>query len=310
MNFLKTKGYINMNNFINTTVSIRSLTLEERLALLDQRVAERLGLLLKKAMPSRERIHQLVFLLQRETESSSQDFNSKILSYYRAPFERRTKLEFLIRLELVPSDWLHSQFILNFSTAKISDAALFQTAKYFSFQFSSAIPAPRELIDPSFFFAVMIRLVSPKAHEPKSGLRLYEFVTAWETTARSRWGARHDLFFRDLRNGLKSPIQLERYPQPKISEIWVTQTDLDWLNQIRSALEDGHSLPPYPLSRGPDLGALLQIEKLVNGYNAALMKGTKLEKLDCIHQALEKECLRLLSFWGPGQSLIDMGSVG
>ena len=117
-----------MNN-LDTRVVIEAKTKAEILAEIDHRLASEIGVLLKQAAPSRERIHQLSKLMQSET--GTEDFNgvrSQVITYFKVPFERRTTGQFLRTFGVMPSPWLHSQFLLNFSMAQISDTSLAKLA--------------------------------------------------------------------------------------------------------------------------------------------------------------------------------------
>jgi len=278
------------------------ITNRQVLAELDQRISFELGLLLKKAQPTRLRVHQLTKLIQNESQNI--DFEStrrRVLSYFEIPFERRTSGQFQRTFGVQAYPWLHDQFLLNYTHAQISETSVVKLAVKIRHYLKITIAPPRDLIQADFLHLTVYKLVHPQSHQKKSGLRLYDFTLAWAELARKKWGSDYNLFFnrlvRDLRFEYGAPLSnppltMGTFEDKAGQALELTQTDLEWMKSIVEAASHNTIPLNYPLSRGPNQPATRQLDKLIRSRQR-LPEGPKAALLMIAARNLSRAYLKI-----------------
>lgn len=293
-----------MKNVIADEVVVKSKSKRQLLAELDQRITHELGYLLKGAYPSREKVHQLAKQLSREVDD--RDFETikrQVLSYFSVPFERRTAGQFMRTFGIRPYPWLHSQFLLNFCNAHVSETKIAKLAGTLRHYFLLTIEPPKELAQTDFLHLTLFKLLHPRPEQKKSGFRLSDFIDCWDQTARTKWGDKYNDYFESLSEDAdfdygapisNPPICRGSEAQEQANELEFTQTDLDWMKQILEALDIQKLPPQYPLSRGPNQPATRQLEKVVR----AIIKVKTGPKAILLTRAAQGLCTSYLQTYG------------
>jgi hypothetical protein len=293
-----------MRNVIADEVVVKSKPKRQLLAELDQRITHELGQLLKSAHPSREKIHQLAKLLSREVDD--RDFETikrQVLAYYSCPFERRTAGQFMRTFGIKPYPWLHSQFLLNFCNAHVSETKIAKLAGTLRHYFLLTIEPPKEVAQTDFLHLTLFKLLHPRPEEKKSGFRLGDFIDCWDQTARSKWGDKFNNYFESLAEDAdveygapisNPPIGRGSEAHDQANDLEFTQTDLDWMKEILEAIASQRPPPQYPLSRGPNQPATRQLEKVVR----AIIKLKNGPKVILLSKAARELCTGYLDLYG------------
>jgi hypothetical protein len=275
-------------------VLIKSKEKREMLAGLDQRVSFELSKLLKAAPPDRNRVHQLAKLLKDETGHMDLEYiKRKIFEYYVIPFERRTLGQFKATFGIHPSHWLYNQFILNFSTASITDTQLALLASKLRYFIAAALNPPKALIETDFLHLALFKLLQCRSDEKNAGLGLLDLLESWKQTSIRKWGEKYSEFFEEIdkysdfnaRTPLtKPPITRGTIDTGPGTELNLTQSELDWMRNIVAAIEQNLLPPIYPNSKGPQKPATRQIDKLIR-----ILRASKNSTVMIVLQAAAKD---------------------
>ncbi len=244
---------------------------------LNQRLSDEFEYLLKSAHPRALKKHQIArALIEEKPGLSLRELETKIHEFYSIAYERRTERQVARTFRVKPYPWLMQQFVLNFATAGVSETSMVKSAGRFRHLFRMVLSPPEEINSISFLHTVVHRITNPRWDQPTTGIDLPSFANIWRRTTWEKFGERYHLFFLDLFEKVEALPQ-NQLPRMDLgqsgedpswtSELNLTQTDLDWMNDIVVALNmDGH-LPPFPLKKGPSNPTTLRIEQLVRAAN-------------------------------------------
>jgi hypothetical protein len=255
-----------------TSVAIKTKAKSQILGEISERFTLELARLLKESHPNALKKHILMKLVHLEVPHYFEDeIRSMITSYYAIAFERRTAGQFQRTFGFRPYPWLLSQFILDFSNAEISETNLARIASSLKFSLCTHFDPPREIGQVDFIHLVIYRLLKARSHKGSSLFDVQDFLAEWRKTSHSRFGDRFDQYFDELGDEVASAehIQSTSGPVPRgtaagesAPDAELSQTDLDWLKSVLEALVSEQLPPKYPLSRGPQVKIITQIEHI------------------------------------------------
>jgi len=282
-------------------------------AIIDSRITFELSRMLKEAMPNQLKLHQLTNLMCREiTKSNFTSIKQKVLSYYQVHFQRRTDGQFLKTFGILPYPWLHSQFILNFSNAQISETQLAKLASTLRHLITLNFSPPNPIVKSDFLHLTLYKLIYPRTDRKKSGLTLKDFVLVWRSTAHSKWGNKFEFYFESIleemelnkgASATRTPISRGMLPTEQANDIELSQTDLDWMKDILASIQKQQNPPHYPLSRGPNNPTTRNLEKIVRAI-CLVQTGPNIQLLQNTARSL---CTTYLSIYGQNNEFKCLG---
>ena len=269
---------------------------------LDAKVRLEFERLLKEALPSRLRLHQLVKTFQQEApEFSYYEIESRLLELYQLPYDMRTGAVVRRKFEVRPYPWLVGQLLLNFSNAVVTETTKYKTATTLQHAITESLELPPPITSVAVLHEVVHRLVKPRSDQKKTGIRFDDFIERWRQVCFRKYGDLYDSIFTDLdhvaheasswsaRIPMASPLLVEQ----ELNPLEISQTDLDWMKVILEALEYGETPPEHPLSRGPQNPTLVRVETLVRTLR--LVPDTKQA---AIKSTVTRTCTTILKAYG------------
>jgi hypothetical protein len=112
-------------------------------------------------------------------------------------------------------------------------------------------------------------IVNPGPFDKAQDIEFDDFCGAWKRICFNLFGRRYET---DLNNVLKELQRLDHEQMllekdlQHLPRIYLTQTEIDWTQAVLAAAQESRAAPKYPLSRGPQKEALVEIEKVTQLY--------------------------------------------
>lgn len=239
---------------------------------LDVRIRGEFERLLKCAVPRpTKRYHILKALLWENGPLPRHQLDRQIFQFFLLPYPMRTERQAAKLFKVRPYPWLMEQFVLNFSSGAVSETELAKAAGRLRHNIGNVLSPPEPIMTIDLLHLVVYRATHPRWDQKNSGLALKHFVDRWKFVSFQCFGDRYSDYFDVLNRRIDSeeltapeasPSEAKEVP-PETTSLNMTQTDLDWLKAILSALEGSRRPPLYPLSRGPQSPTIKRLEQLI-----------------------------------------------
>lgn len=269
-----------------------------------QQIVQKINGLLDQAQPNSLKAYQIFKMCQSEAlwDKSYSEFSFLLETFYQVPRGERTKSQmdqFLNR----PMDFSCFESVhLGFRTAEIGQSEIRDIASWahnmlrLHYEKTSSV-ATVECLSKTIF-----ELTHPGFDEKDQDIDFEDFCLAWTKTVGSLYGQQfateHQAMLTELRQldrALKARVA--QLPRPAILDrIYLTQTEIDWVQRSLQAVTAGAGVPRYPLSKGPSKIQLIDLLKWLMLWDVAKSAQAPAlqDKAEKLRRYIQGECDWLL----------------
>lgn len=269
-----------------------------------RQIVQKVNGLLDQALPTRLKAFHIYKMCKSENlwDKSFSEFSFLLEGFYHTHPTERSKSQldqFLNR----PMDWRSFETVnLNFHTAEIGLTEVRDIASWahhmlrLHYQKNSPISSVETLSKAIF------DLTHPVYGGKDQNIDFEDFCNAWKNAVDKLYGKKfeteHEQVLADLRNLnqiLESRI-LES-SRSQLNRIYLTQTEIDWVERSLEAVTKGLKMVRYPLSKGPTKPPLIDLLKWLTLWE--ISKDVKvpmvLAKAERLRIYIQNECEDLLA---------------
>lgn len=265
----------------------------------------RIQALLDHAEPRTIKAFHLYKTCQR-AENYKEDFEKfqqVLLTFFTKPQYDRKKsdLDQYLLKPLANVDF--DEFHLTFHNAAINGLSLQELSNWTYNLMRVGLKFQTAILSQDMIHRSLHRLTNPMRHEKGEHITFRDFYQAWGTTVKSHYGDLHSADLNHIINELKWLETQEKEAEETRALhrnsrvlIYLTQTEIYWVQDVLRAVEFETVLPKYPLSRGPSKAKLCDLERTAKLYK--IVQTTKLPELllhkEKIKNTLIAQCEDLL----------------
>lgn len=260
--------------------------------------------LLDTATPTPHRAFMIYKACQTEGlwEESFEKFSHHLTAYYATPRSYRKKSDFDRHL-LRPMSKITSEIMqLNFNSAQLCSKSIQQIASWAHHVIRCGYRTESEVIAIDILDRSLQLMTQPEPGTRLDQVDFEDFCEAWQTVSRRSLGHRCDQelqgILQELREIDRQLKEAELYAKKRsvLPTIYLTQTEIDWILDVKSATLADLEVPKFPLSRGPQKQRLLELERTAMLYR--IVQRTALPELlkhrDRIRITLLHQCEGLI----------------
>lgn len=277
---------------------------------LKNKIQNAIDFLMSKSTPSKQMKFRLFKLLTRYYAYSEgyAQFEMQCSMFFSRPYSSRDQrlMRIVFGVDITTKD--ANYFILKSYDADFDPKTVAKTASAMEWIFNHENGVPKEISTLGVFLGVINRFSSTYSGT-KVELTPIDFIYKWERLCFKTYGNKFERVFKNLERvieadddkcGWSLDSYISGYQNSKIVQL--TQTQLDWINNIKDNLDHEVELPRYPLSNQIDLPQLVNINKHVILYNRLRNAESSEQwiKVDKVAESLQLLCKRAL---GEGDSM-------
>lgn len=270
-----------------------------------RQIVQKINGLLDQAMPTRLKAFHIYKMCKTENlwDKSFSEFSFLLDGFFQNHPAERSKSQidqFLNR----PMDWRSFESVsLTFRTAEISPVEIRDIASWAHHM----LRLHYEKTSPISSVDTLSKTISDLTHPGLGGkdqnIDFEDFCDAWKNAADKLYGkkfeAEHQLVLSELRN-LNRVLETRAVGFPcrnLLERIYLTQTEIDWVERSRDAVIKGVKMPRYPLSKGPQKPRLIDLLKWLTLWE--ISKTAKVpavqDKVEKLRICIQNECDDLLA---------------
>lgn len=266
---------------------------------------EKINRLLHQAEPTPLKSYHLYKACQSEDlwQQSFEDFCDKIASFFSTPSQKRKKSDLDRLLDRPLPKYLYSEFSLDFGNAMIDSFALAEIASWAHHLMRVRLKKDSLAISYQALQESLHKLTHPQPHEKVFSISFSDFCSVWRKTVHFLFGPNEEkissAIIEELQGIYSSQRALENTPVAGAShrpKIYLTQTEIDWVEDILKAIDTQSAPPTFPLSRGPEKQRLRELARTLQLFK--IVQTTKLPELlehkFKITSTLISQCQKLL----------------
>ncbi|MES2803563.1 MAG: hypothetical protein V4654_13800 [Bdellovibrionota bacterium] len=268
-------------------------------------LVQKINGLLDQAQPNSLKAFHIYKMCKNENlwDKSFSEFSYLLEGFYQTHPAERSKGQmdqFLNR----PIDWRSFETVsLTFHTAEISSNEVRDIASWAHHMLRLHYEKTSEVSSVDTLNKAIFDLTHPLLGEKDQNIDFEDFCQAWKNAADKLYGkkfeAEHQLVLSDLRilNHALESRTVDLPGRNLLDRIYLTQTEITWVERTREAVMSRVSMPRYPLSKGPDKTQLIDLLKWLTLWEIskdvkAVAVQNKVEKLRIY---IQKRCDDLLT---------------
>lgn len=234
-------------------------------------IEERINNLLEEAEPNRMKAYQIYKSCQNENlwQDSFAKFSDYLNLYFALPKSERVKSRFDIYLDRPMHKNIFEAFQLDFRNAVVNSRSLMTVASW-AHNLMRINYKNCQVISTDVMTKTLILITNPAPFEKAQDIDFEDFCAAWKNTVFRLFGKKYELDVQDLLEELKLldlELKNSERTQRFIPAIYLTQTEIDWTRAVENAAQNFKPIPHYPLTRGPQKPALVELLRVVQLYN-------------------------------------------
>ncbi|MBC7466146.1 MAG: hypothetical protein H7256_09140, partial [Bdellovibrio sp.] len=222
-------------------------------------------------------------------DKSFSEFSFLLEGFYQIPTSERTKSQidqFLNR----PMDCSSFESVhLTFRTAQINEHEIRDIASWAHNMLRLHYEKTSPVASIDLFNKAICDVIHPGFDEKDHDIDFEDFCQAWTAAVTGLYGeqfaAEHLAILselRDLDHGLKTRA-LRSVRPAMLERIYLTQTEIDWVERSLKAVNQRLEMPRYPLSKGPTKARLSELLKWL-----ILWEVTKTTKAEALQNKVQK----------------------
>ncbi|AZZ36280.1 hypothetical protein CIK05_05575 [Bdellovibrio sp. qaytius] len=270
-----------------------------------RQMVQKINGLLDQAQPNSLKAFHIYKMCKNENlwDKSYSEFSYLLSNFYQTHPAERSKSQ-MDQFLNQPMDWRSFESVkLTFRTADIGSSEIRDIASWAHHMLRLHYDKAPQFTSIDTLSKAIFDLTHPEFNEKDQDIDFEDFCDAWKSAADKLYGkkfeAEHELVLSELRNlnHLIETHALEIARRHLLNRIYLTQTEINWVEKSREAVMAGTAMPRYPLSRGPDKSQLVDLLKWltlweVSRSSKAAAVQDKVEKLRIY---IQNECDFLLA---------------
>lgn len=236
---------------------------------------KKINALLEEAEPDRMKSFHLYKTCQNENlwNKNFDDFREQLAIFFNLPQLERTKGRFDYVLNRPMHKSVFEMFQLDFRNAVVNNSSLLAVSNWahHMLRINTGLNSP--VISLDVMKKTLNSVVSPGPFDKAHDIEFDDFCGTWKRTCFHLFGRRFEADLNKVLNELKlldQEQQLLEQQKQYLPRIYLTQTEIDWTQGLLSAAQNSLDLPKFPLSRGPQKTALVEIEKVAQLYTLVM----------------------------------------
>lgn len=265
---------------------------------------EKINALLDEAEPSPAKVFQLYKSFQRESlwQGTYEQFAQNVEDFFALPKSDRSKSRFDTYLDRPMPSFLFEDFHLDFRSGLVSGRSVLDIASWAHHLIRVSLKTECVIISADVLTKTLQYITHPPLFEKALNIEFEDFCAAWKKTAFKLFGKKYDSDLEKILAELRwlhKQTQLEEKKARDgrfIPTIYLTQTEIDWIESVQKSAQDIGPIPAFPLSRGPEKQRLIDLNRTISLYR--IVQTTRLPELlvhrDNIRATLLDQCQRLL----------------
>jgi hypothetical protein len=260
--------------------------------------------LLDDLEPCPAKAFQLYKTCQRENlwNDSYEKFSSKLSDFFAIPRCDRRKSDIDCLLDR-PMDWqTYEDFHLNFHNGLVNTSSVSKMVSWAHNMMRVSLKTDSVVISLDVLGRTLNYITHPPLFEKSENIQFEDFCASWKKTVFQLFGKKYDSELNKvlselqwLNTQLKEAEKAQGRPI-SIVTIYLTQTEIDWVEAIQKAVLKNTPIPDFPMSRGPQKPRLMNLERTSKLYK--VVQTTKLPELlvhrERIYATLLDQCEQLL----------------
>lgn len=278
--------------------------LQETWNTFSRQIVQKINGLLDQAQPKPLKAFHIYKMCQSEGlwDKSFSEFSFLLENFYHThPAERSKSMvdQFLNR----PIDWRNYESLsLTFQTAEIHLSEIRDIAGWAHHMLRLRYENRSKISEIDTLTQTIFDLTHPAFGEKDQNIDFEDFCNAWKATVDKLYGkkfeAEHQAVLFDLRR-LHQQQEAQALDLPlrnKLDRIYLTQTEIDWVERVQQAVQQNLKMPKYPLSKGPTKEPLIDLLKWLTLWEVskAIKVSHLQDKIEQLRASIEKECNYLL----------------
>ncbi len=240
-----------------------------------RQIVQKINGLLDDAEPNPVKAFQLYKMCQFENlwQESFENFSDHLSDFFKVAKAERSKSDFDRYLDR-PMDFVsYEKFHLTFHSAAINSSSLRDIASWAHHMLRLHFKSDLAIFSVEALYETVYELTHPSFAEKDHDIEFEDFCVSWQQAGFKLYGKRYENFqiqiLSDLRKLHKEQTSsFERKNQIR-SGIYLTQTEIIWLESVEKAAARSEKLPRYPLSKGPEKDPLIEILRCTALYEIA-----------------------------------------
>ena len=249
-------------------------------------LVERINGLLEEAEPGPQKTYQLYKSCQSENlwTGDFDQFAKRLSSFFSLPKVERKKSRFDQYLDRPMDQFLFQEFNLTFRHAVVPNNAIHEVASWAHNLMRISLRVQYAVISTQVLSQTIKDLTEPAPHEKDLDFDFEDFCFSLKKICFHFFGKNKDSELNHiikelnwLNHQLKSESETALETDVRHPGIYLTQTEIDWTEQVQMAVLDNVLIPRFPLSRGLQKQKLVDLDRAATLYN--LVHTTQLPEL-------------------------------
>lgn len=270
-----------------------------------RQIVQKINGLLDQAQPNSLKAFHIYKMCKNENlwDKSYSEFSFLLEGFYNTHPAERSKGQldqFLNR----PIDWRSFESVrLTFRTAEINPSEIRDIASWAHHMLRLHYEKTSEVSSVDVISKAVFDLTHPDFGGKDQNIDFEDFCDAWKNAVDKLYGkqfeAEHQMVLSELRN-LNHVLENRAVDFPRrdlLDRIYLTQTEIDWVERSREAVIAGARMPRYPLSKGPTKTPLIDLLKWLTLWEISkdVEAPAVQDKVEKLRFYIEKQCGELLA---------------
>ncbi len=265
---------------------------------------QKINSLLDDAEPCPAKAFQLYKTCQRENlcGDSYEKFSSKLSDFFARSRRDRRKSDFDRMLDRPMDSRVYEDFHLNFHNGLVNSSNVMNIVSWAHNIIRVSLKTDSVVISLDVLGRTINYITHPPIFEKSENIQFDDFCASWKKTVFQLFGKKYDSELNKIMNELKwlntqiKEAEKENGGPIFLPNIYLNQTEIDWVEAIQKSVLKNTPIPDFPLSRGTQKPRLMDLERTSKLYK--IVQTTKLPELlvhrERIHATLLDQCEKIL----------------
>lgn len=270
-----------------------------------RQIVQKINGLLEQAMPTSIKSFHFYKHCKSENlwDKSFSEFSYWLSDYYQRPIHERSKSQIDQFLNRPMNYQDYETLSLTFRTANIEASEIRNIASWAHHMLRLHYEKISDITSVEALNQTIHDLTHPSYGAKDHSLDFEDFCEAWKDAANKLYGKKfeseHMYIISELRhlNFIQEKQILASHRQTMLNGIYLTQTEITWVERALSAVKKGLMIPRYPLSKGPTKNRLIDLLKWTTLWQ--ISKDVKAVAVQAqvikLRDHIEQECEDLLA---------------
>lgn len=276
--------------------------LQETWNTFSRQIVQKINGLLDQAQPNSLKAFHIYKMCQSEGlwDKSYSEFSFLLDGFYQTHPAERSKSQmdqFLNR----PMDWRSFESVnLTFRTAEIGVTEIRDIASWAHHMLRLRYEKTSPISSVDTLNKTIYDLTHPDITGKDQNIDFEDFCDAWKGAVDKLYGkqyeAEHQLVLSELRH-LNHILETRALELPRVNRIYLTQTEITWVERSLEAVVERRKMPRYPLTKGPEKSRLVDLLKWLTLWEISKTSEAPavVEKVEKLRNYIQNECDDLLA---------------